>query len=93
MTPVARINQIMIEERQRTMADIAAIDASEDTKRGVVATVVALQDAINNHLAAQRSAFDARIIPTALAGLATEMGRVYKRMADEGLTPGSAQQN
>ena len=93
MTPVERVSQIMIEERQRTMAKIGMIDAPDDTKREVLAVLVALQEAINNHLAAQASAFDARIIPAALAGLSTEMGRVYKRMADEGLTPGSPQQN
>jgi hypothetical protein len=93
MTPIERISQIMIEERQRTMADIALIDAPDNTKREIVDAVVALQDAVNKHLAAQKSAFDARIIPAALAGLTTEMGRVYKRMAEEGLTPGSPHQN
>jgi hypothetical protein len=93
MTPVERISQIMIEERQRTMAEIALIDASEATKQDVVAALVALQEAVNAHVAAQDSAFDARIIPAALAGLSTELGRVYKRIADEGLAPGSPQQN
>ena len=93
MTPVERISVILLEERQRTMADIGLIDAPDNTKREIVDAVVALQEAVNKHLAAQKSAFDARIIPAALAGLATEMGRVYKRMSDEGLTPASPLQN
>jgi hypothetical protein len=93
MSPVERISQIMIEERQRTMAEIALIEASETTKQEVVAALIAVQDAVNTHLAKQESAFDARIIPAALAGLSTELGRVYKRIADEGLAPGSPQQN
>lgn len=93
MTPVERISQIMIEERQQTMADIALIDASAATKQEVVAALIAFQEAVNVHLASQQAALDARIIPAALAGLSTELGRVYKRMADEGLVPGSPLQN
>ena len=93
MTPVDRISQIMIEERQRTIAEIALIEASEATKQEVVDSIIVLQEAVNKHLAAQDSVFDARIIPAALAGLSTELGRVYKRVADEGLAPGSPQRN
>jgi glycerate-2-kinase len=93
MTPVERVSQIMLEERRRTMIEIGALDATEAQKQEVVAVVIAVQEAINKHLAARESSLDARIIPAALAGMAQELGRVYKRLAEEGLSPGSPQQN
>jgi hypothetical protein len=93
MSAVERVSQIMLEERQRTMAEIAALDAPDGLKREVVAVLMAVQEALNKHLAEREASLDARVIPTALAGMAQELGRVYKRLADEGLSPNAAERN
>jgi hypothetical protein len=93
MSPVERVSQIMLEERQRTMAEIAALEAPDALKREVVSVLMAVQEALNRHLAARESSLDARIIPTALAGMSQELSRVYKRLADEGLTPDAPERN
>jgi hypothetical protein len=93
MSPVERVSQIMLEERQRTMAEIAALEAPDGLKREVVNVLMAVQEALNRHLAERVSSLDARIIPTALAGMSQELSRVYKRLADEGLTPDAPQRN
>lgn len=93
MSAVERVSQIMLEERQRTMAEISALEAPDALKREVVAVLMAVQEALNRHLAERESSLDARVIPTALAGMAQELGRVYKRLADEGLSPSAAERN
>jgi hypothetical protein len=93
MTPAERIDQIMSEERRQTVADIASIAASDEQKRAIIEAFVILQDAVNKHVAARGGEMDARIMPTALAGLVDEMRRIYKRLAEEGLCPGSPLQN
>jgi hypothetical protein len=93
MSAVERVSQIMLEERQRTMAEISALEAPDVLKREVVAVLMAVQEALNKHLADREASLDARVIPTALAGMAQELGRVYKRLADEGLSPSAAQRN
>jgi hypothetical protein len=93
MSAVERVSQIMLEERQRTMAEISALEAPDVLKREVVAVLMAVQEALNKHLADREASLDARVIPTALAGMAQELGRVYKRLADEGLSPSAAERN
>jgi hypothetical protein len=93
MSAVERVSQIMLEERQRTMAEISALEAPDVLKREVVAVLMAVQEALNKHLADREASLDARVIPTALAGMAQELGRVYKRLADEGLSPSTAERN
>jgi hypothetical protein len=93
MSAVERVSQIMLEERQRTMAEIAALEAPDALKREVVAVLMAVQEALNKHLAEREASLDARVIPTALAGMAQELGRVYMRLADEGLSPNAAERN
>jgi hypothetical protein len=93
MTPAERIDQIMAEERRQTVADIASIAATDEQKRAIIEAFVVVQDAVNKYVSARDAEMDARIMPTALAGLVDEMRRIYKRLIDEGLCPGSPQQN
>ena len=93
MTPAQRKQQILDEERQRTIAEIAAIDASDEHKHAIITAFATFQDVVARYIAAQDGDLDARVLPTALAGLVDEMRRVYKRLAADGLAPGSPQMN
>jgi hypothetical protein len=86
MSPGQRIRQIQSEEREATIDKIAGLPLSEPQREDVARIFAAVQQAVNQWLAAEDRTIDARIVPNALTLTVDELQRVYERLTAEGLT-------
>jgi hypothetical protein len=91
MTPAQRIRQIQSEERQATLdmlagETIAGLTLSEPQREDVTCVFAAIQQAVNQWIAAEDRTIDGRTVPVALVLAFSELERVYERLADEDLT-------
>lgn len=56
-------------------------------REDIVSAWMAIQDAVNQWIAAENRAVDARVVPHAVLLMTDEMQRIYDRLAAEKLTP------
>ena len=77
--------EIMREERERTLAEIDKLPLPEDIRADVMRLCGALQIALNEVVAALDRPIDQRVGPTAMRLLADEIDRLNKRFVEVGL--------
>ena len=77
--------EIMREERERTLAEIDKLPLPEDIRTDVMRLCGALQIALNEVVAALDRPIDQRVGPTAMRLLADEIDRLNKRFVEVGL--------
>lgn len=76
---------IMREERGRTLAEIAKLPLPEQAREDVLRASAAIQQAVNDMIAGLDRTIDQRVGPTAMRLMADEIERCNKRFVEAGL--------
>ena len=77
--------QIMREERERTLAELDKLPLSPEAMADVLRACAAIQEAVNRMVADLDRAVDQRVIPAAMYLMGDEHERLSKRFVEAGL--------
>lgn len=79
------IQEIMREERERTLAEINKLPLSQQGRDDVLRVCAAIQSAVNETVVELDRAIDSRVGPAAMRLMAKEIERLNKRFIEAGL--------
>jgi len=83
---MTRVEQIMQEERARTLQQIDGLQCPELVRSDIVRLMSIIQFGVNEFVAQENRTLDGLTVPSALRLSLDEMSRVWDRLNAEGLT-------